>query len=210
MKPAELKKKWLQVEQGIEIADIVLIHKRRGPITSRIQKSTKSYWNHAVIILKNKKTMPMGGPLIVEASFGGIEIHQMKKYADRPDLYDFGVLRYPGISEKERKNFVRHFILSNLDVPYDYSRLLGLFIKPFILKISPRIFLKLVKWMVHEDAFVCSTFVYKAYKKLKEGTKLSLPSNGQMIKDPYKTEEMYTPGDLANMKILTWVFNKRK
>ncbi|MBU0531284.1 hypothetical protein KJ910_02200 [Patescibacteria group bacterium] len=210
MTPEELKKKWADVENEIEIADIILVHKRKGPITTRIRKATKSYWNHAAIVLKSKQTMPMGGPLIVEASFGGIEIHQMKKYADRLDLYDFGVLRYPGISEKERKTFVRNFILSNLDVPYDYTRLLGLFLKPTLIKISPKIFLKFTKWMVHEDAFVCSTFVYKAYKKLGEGTKLCLPSAQQMYDDPYKTEEMHTPGDLASMEILKWVFNKRK
>lgn len=210
MRKNELIKKWPEVEQGMEIADIILVHKRSGLISSRIQKATKSYWNHVVIILKSKKTMPLGGPLFVEASFGGIEIHQMKKYADQPDLYDFGVLRYPGISEKEKKVFVRNFILSNLDVPYDYSRLMGLFIGPFLLKISPWCFKKIGNFIIHEDAFVCSTFVYKAFNKISEGKKLTLPPNGDITRGKLKKEEMYTPGDLAKMPELKWIFNQHK
>ena len=193
----------------LQTADILLFHKRQGPITRMIQRETESYWNHAALVFTPKGDLPMGGPLIVEATYGGIEIHQMKKYTDYFDDYDVGVLRYPGMKDALRQRLVMNFILNNIDISYDYSRLVGLFLRPLI-ALSPALYEWMLHRLIHQQNFVCSTFVHQAFRDFrKRGTvAVSARTAGPGL-DPVPYEEMITPGHLVFEPHFRWVFNER-
>ncbi len=211
MKPETLKKKWPVIEEQLETADILLFHKRKGPITKRIQEGTGSYWNHIALIFKPKSEMPIGGPLIVEAAYSGIEIHQLKKYTDRTLLYDIGVRRFPNLTEKQKQDIVLNFILKNLDQPYDYSRLVGLFLAPLLVRISPKILLKATDYFIHENAFLCSTFAMKAFQQISEKQNKSKSFTQHLGVQPKKKhrQELFAPADIADSDMFEWIFNEK-
>lgn len=213
MQAENIKKRWAKVEDQLETADILLFHKRQGPLTKRIQEATQSYWNHVGLVFVPKKDLPIGGPLIVEATYGGIEIHQLRKYTGKPEMYDLGVKRFPGLTEKEREKIVTDFILKHIDVPYDYTRLLGFYLAPLIIKFSPKLFLKAANYFIHENSFICSTFAYTAFSKLykKRGgeVKQTVEATANQLRGK-KKEAMYAPADIARSDIFEWMFNPKK
>lgn len=212
MKPEILKKKWPKIEEQLETADILLFHKRKGSITKRIQEGTGSYWNHIALIFKPKSEMPIGGPLIVEAAYSGIEIHQLKKYADQFELYDIGVRRFPDLTEQQKQDIVLNFILKNLDQPYDYIRLVGLFLAPLLVRISPKILLKATDYFIHENAFLCSTFAMKAFQRISEKQNQNKSFEKKLGVKPKKKyrQELYAPADISGSDMFEWIFNPRR
>lgn len=188
-----------------------MVRARRGWITGKIQRTAKSYWNHTGLIFMSKQFLPVGGPLLVEASFVGIEIHQMKRYSDLFDEYDLGVLRYPKLTDGQREEIVMGFILSNLDVTYDYSRLAGFFVGPLLKRISVKLWARFFKRMTHQENFVCTTFVHKAFHELsmhqRGGGFVETHDRGV---ESLQEEEFITPGDIAREPIFEWVFNKHE
>ncbi len=209
MFPDELAAEWPGVESRLQTADILLFHKRTGPITRMIQRQTDSYWNHSALVFYPKGDLLLAGPLIVEATYGGIEIHQMKKYTDHLETYDIGVLRYPGMKDTERQRLVMNFVLNNIDISYDYSRLIGLFFRPLLL-LSPAMNEWVLGRLIHRQNFVCSTFVHQAFRDFrKRGTIAPSARTGGPGLDPVPYEEMVAPGHLAFEPHFRWVFNER-
>lgn len=209
MTPEEIKGKWKEIEPQLKAGDILMVHTRQNWISKRIRKTAKTYWNHTALVFMGKQFLPVGGPLIVEADFGGIKIHQMKKYADNFDKYDLGVLRYPELTEEQREEIVMGFILSNLDTTYDYTRLVGWFFGPLVRRISTRLWGKLFRGLMDQQKFVCTTFVHKAFHELSAHKQVS----GYVHTHDEETrglegEELISPGDIAKEPIFEWVFNQ--
>lgn len=212
MEPAELARAWPGLEGGLEAADILLLHARRGALSTRIQRRSGSYWNHTAMVFKPKRELLIGGPLIVEASYSGIEIHQLKRYGDRLDQYDFGVKRFPGLTDAQRQKIVMSFILGNIDVSYDLSRLAAYFVSPIIRRLSSGLWEKFFRRFTHPDSFICTTFVDKAFHQFRSG-KHRLVDEYVPTKDRrvgmMQMEEMITPADIAKDPAYEWVFNPR-
>jgi len=210
MTPEELQKTWSDIEESLQEGDILMFHKREGWISKKIRKTSKSYWNHTGLVFMARDKFPVGGPLIVEASFVGIEVHQMKRYTDHFDEYDIGVLRYPNLTERQKEEIVMGFILSNLDVTYDYSRLAAFFLSPITQKL-PQWFRKAYfKYFTHEESYVCTTFVHKAFHELsghEHGKEED--ETGDSEYEALLDEEFITPADIAREPIFEWVFNKQ-
>jgi hypothetical protein len=209
MKPEELQKAWLAFRGQVRIADIFLVHDRKGLVEGFIRHSTKSYWNHSFIVLETWDRLPFGGPLIVDIGIDGVAIHRLKKYTDEPERYDFGVLRYPGLTAKKEQEFVRGFILGNLDTPYDFRRILGLIFKSIAQRmLSKRLFISAAGLFINDQYFVCSSFVHKAFHRFREQPSGMLDT--ETLKELRGNEEMYTPADIASDPIFTWLFNERR
>lgn len=209
MRPNELAEQWPRIENNLQVGDIILIRARRQWLAKMIQRKTHSYWNHAALVFIPSKDLPFTGPLLIEAIGYGIEIHQMKRYTTQFDKYDIGVKRYPGITKADRREFVRDFMLENIDVPYDYSRIVGMFVRDLFLKyFDLKFFLNAAKYFVNEDAFVCSTFAHKAFMQYEE----KKFDHDDQLKKKYEElyhKELYAPGDIAKNDIFRWVFNER-
>ncbi|MFH1426448.1 MAG: YiiX/YebB-like N1pC/P60 family cysteine hydrolase [Candidatus Kerfeldbacteria bacterium] len=211
MRPHELREKWPDVEKKLQVGDVILVRARRQWLARMIQRKTHSYWNHAALVFIPPKDLPFSGPLIIEAIGYGIEIHQLKRYTDNFQRYDIAVKRFHGMNDEQRRVIVRNFMLENIDVPYDYSRIVGLYIKEAVLKhFSIDFFLKAAKYLVNEDAFVCSTFAHKAFMKFEKNApqdKIKDEKKKQFIELEHK--ELYSPGDIAKNSSFHWIFNKR-
>jgi hypothetical protein len=209
MKPEELQKAWLAFRGEVRVADIFLVHDRKGIVEGFIRKTTGSYWNHSFIVFETWDNLPFGGPLIVDIGIDGVAIHRLKKYTDDLERYDFGVLRYPGLTAKEEQDFVKGFILDNIDTPYDFRRILGLIFKSVAKKmLSRRDFIAAAGLFINDKYFVCSSFVRKAFHRFREQPSATLDADS--MKELKSNAEMYTPADIASDRIFTWLFNERR
>ncbi len=208
MSPEQLKHEWPKIEKRLRVGDIILIHSRRGFIKQIIQRRSNSYWNHTALVIADHTRLPFGSPLIVEANETGIEIRTLKRYTSNFKLNDIGVMRRKGLSKKEREELVRSFILNNIDVPYDYARLVGIFFGTFIRPFSPELSDKLIARTVHFNAFLCSTFVYNAFYSRTAKRQNHFQNEKERI-EYIRKREMHKPGDLAKSRKFSWIFNKR-
>lgn len=195
------QQKWETLMRNLKVADIVLIHTNRAFVSNIIQRRTESYWNHSALVFTDGKRLP-SGPLIVEAATYGIEIHQLKKYLNRPDKYDIGVMRFEGLTDAQRQELVQSFILKHIDTPYDFSRVALLFSEKFIRPLSRRLYAYLAKRFTHKNLFVCSTFIHTAFDYIA-GKKAHADSESTL-------HHYATPADLVRSKQFTWVHNKHR
>lgn len=208
MKKAELNKKWPKIEKQLEVGDILLFHNRRHWMSAAIRWRTKSYWSHTALVFKDKKVIRFGSPLIIEAFDKGIEIHKLQKYTDNFDVIDIGVKRFKGLNAKERSEFAKSFMLNNIDVPYDYSRLVTFFFGGVFGKAPSKIIRFFQKKTIRTDAFVCSTFIHKAFHHFKKHKDVK----GGFLTHEEKElvqEEGIVPGDIAKDENFEWIFNER-
>jgi hypothetical protein len=198
---------WRAIEDQLEAGDILLFHHNKGLGEWLIRKRTGSYWNHSALVFKPKKELVFGGPLIVEAGgqdiSANVEMHQMKRYTENFDLYDVGVMRYPNLTDVDRRNLVTNFMLDNIDLKYDYIRVMALYVDKFILRIlKPITYAKFLRRVINPGSVVCSTFVHKAFHLVDTS-----PHNyGGTLSG--EGEEMFSPGDLAASDHFVWIYNK--
>lgn len=205
-----LRAEWADLEKQLRAGDVILVHERGFWLTRMIQRVSQSYWNHAALVFMSQKGLPVGGPLIAEASYGGIEIHQLKIYTDQPDRYDIGVLRYPGMTDELREHIAREFILGNLDVTYDYGRLTAFLLGPVLQRISPKLWTVAFKATMNRQRFVCTTFVHRAFHDVDEHHRVQgfVETHDRVI-EALENEEFITPGDIAADPTFEWIYNKR-
>lgn len=208
MDPEKLRKRWPKIEQNLQVGDILLFQKRRGPLSGLIRKKLDSHWNHSALVFHTMDEYQIGSPLIVEAVGQGIEIHQLKRYSDNWDNYDIGVKRFPKLTEKQKNNLVVNFVLNNVDVPYDYGRLVGFlflgWLKPII---KTELFNRLTKNLLHEDQYICSTFVNKTFQTFSNH-ELKVTQVDPRFKH-IEAKYIYSPGDIALDDTYKWIFNKQ-
>lgn len=203
--PRELEKKrqeFIKLETELEIADILLIrYKGNVNLFGRsIQKITNSYWNHSALVFSTAKKNPLfHNTIIVEALAKGIELHKIQRYTKRPDKYDLGVKRVPGLTIEDRRR-IRGYMMQNVGVPYDYPQILSILMS-YITGQYKNYFLK-------KDAFICSGFIQSAfYNALGDKRNvLFKDSQGKRVTDILMGYT--TPKDIATSDTTEWVYNK--
>ncbi|MEK7680716.1 MAG: hypothetical protein AAB348_01550 [Patescibacteria group bacterium] len=196
---------WKKVEPKLQVADLILV-KEKSLLSKTIRSVTKSYWSHIVIVLSvPQKDTIFSNVLVVGAEPHGIEVHRIQKYTRDFEFYDLGVKRVPGLSE-EIKEKVLSYILNNVDIPYDYARLLGFLFRYF----GHKIFLKgnkhLMNSLINKDAFICSSFIQRAFYETMSKEKRDAIIFGNNRESKFYLEEI-TPADVARSKNSKWIFN---
>lgn len=204
MNADELRKKWPAIESKLRVGDVLLFHKRKGPISRAIQRKTHSYWSHSALIFKDRKIIKYGSPLIIEAYNKGIEIHRLQKYTGEFDMYDIGVKRFKRLTSDDRTKIVESFMLNNIDVPYDYGRLITFYFADLLRTISESLYVFAFKHVIDENQYLCSTFVHKTFHAF-EKHKVIKEKDAKFAR--YKQEEMVTPGMIAQDTEFEWIFN---
>ena len=200
--------RWKEFEPNLEVADIVLIHKNKGPIVNTIQKLSKSYWNHVgLIFFTPEKKHEFRNYLIIEANSKGIEIHRIQKYTHNFDKYDLGVKRIPGLT-KEKRQKILAYMLNYLDTPYDHTRLFGFFIRSFLSKF----FIKYKHKLIKKDEFICSSFTQKAVYQAFSPEQYKKAMFKEVIGDnlDLRSLEEVSPGDISRSKNCEWIYNPKK
>jgi hypothetical protein len=196
---------WEKILPQLQLADIILTHDERSLLSASIRKVTDSYWNHVVIVFSvptNKKMF--NNTLVIGAETHGIEIHRLQRYTNHFDYIDVGVKRVPGLSEEIRQKVIS-YVTNHIDIPYDYTRLFG-----FIVNAVENFFKKgnahLRTFLTNRDAFVCSSFVQKAFFEAVPPQK----KNGMIFKngfDALSSLEEVNPADIARSKNCEWIYN---
>lgn len=207
MKAAALEKKWPKIEAQLMVGDILLFHKRRGPLSKLIQFRSKSHWSHSALVFKDQDIIKYGSPLIIEAFKSGIEVHRLKKYTQQFSEYDIGVKRFADISTEQRAELVKSFMLNNIDVPYDYGVLFTYLFSGIFARISQKLYSKFAKRFVNMDAFVCSSFIHNAFHAFKQHQTFDMQD--KRLKH-IEQEKLITPAMIAADKDFEWIFNSRK
>jgi hypothetical protein len=198
------EKEFEEMTSNLQRADILLVRNREryNIIAKGIQRLTDSYWNHAALVfsIKNEKNPLFKDTIVIEALAKGMELHRIDRYTRRPDKYDLGVKRIPDLSIEEQRK-VRAFVLQNVDVPYDYPRIIG-FAWGLITG-------KYNDYLVNNDCFICSSFIQSAfYHSIDEREKKIL---FRKVKEVSETTLGYTsPGDLAKSSESKWVYNRHR
>jgi hypothetical protein len=197
--------KWKGIESKLKIADIILTTDKQSYLSAAIRKATKGHWSHAALVffIPNKKLL-FNNTLVIEALDNGIEIHRIQKYTRYLDQFDIGVKRVPGLTDELREK-VLAFMLNNVDVPYDFTRLFAYLLK----KILGNFVEKYKERLINKDDFVCSTFAQKAFwNAMPEDKKASV-----IFKKDFKSEfslEEVTPADIARSKNCIWLYNPHR
>jgi hypothetical protein len=196
---------WQKILPHLQFADIILTRDERALLSRSIRKVTDSYWNHVVIVFNvpNNKTM-FHNTLVIGAETHGIEIHRLERYINHFDYIDVGVKRVPGLSEEMRQKVIS-YVTNHVDIPYDYIRLFG-----FIVNALENFFKKgnahLRTFLTNRDAFICSSFVQKAFYEIAPPQK----KNRMIFKngfDALSSLEEVTPADIARSKNCQWIYN---
>ena len=204
MRRKEIKQKreeaWAKIEPQLQVADIIL-SREKSWLSRAIRDATGSYWSHVSIVF-SVPDKHFNNILVISAERTGIEIHRIQKYTKDFDFFDLGVKRIPDLSAKTRE-MVLSYVLNNVDLPYDYGRLFGLFIDYLGTRFLGR---KIFHPICNESAFICSAFIQKAfYSVLPENKKDSVVFKDKNI-NKFFLEEV-TPADIARSKKCDWLYN---
>jgi len=197
-------KEWEKIWPKLEVADIILTHDASSALSGIIRKVTDSYWNHSLLVFFTKKNKYFfKNILFVSAEDHGIELHRMQRYTNHFDYIDIGVKRVPGLNEELQKKIAK-YMLNNIDIPYDYTRLLGLLVKFASSRISGSEE-HLKSFLTNKDAFVCSSFLQKAFYESvpPEMKQAVLFKKGSSEKE---LEEL-TPSVIARSEACEWIYN---
>jgi len=199
---AHRRREFRKLEDSLEIADILLIrYKGKLNLFGRsIQKITDSYWNHSALVFSTAKKNPLfHNTILVEALAKGIELHKIQRYTDRPDKYDLGVKRVPGLSLADRRK-IRGYMMQNVGVPYDYPQVFSILMS-YLTGQYKQYFLK-------KDAYICSGFIQSAFYHALNGKKnvLFKDAKGHQVSEILLG--YVTPKDIATSDATEWVYNK--
>lgn len=193
----------------LEVADIVLVHHRRGVIERAVRKASGSYWNHAALVFENLQ--PEGRKpetLIIEALPEGIEIHRLDRYASDPSRYDVGFKRMPGLSDEERRR-IRTYFLDVIDTKYNFQLLIAYLFRSAIAKVFGVKGVDYIKKrVIRPDQFVCTSYAQRAFylglPPVKRDKAFFRDDRDLSFLDRLVT---ITPGDIARSKNTEWLYN---
>lgn len=206
MRKKEIRKireeSWAKIEPKLQVADIILSQEKSW-LSRAIRDATGSHWSHVSIVF-SVPDKHSNNTLVISAERSGIEIHRLQKYTKNLDYFDLGVKRIPGLSAKTRE-MVLSYVLNNVDLPYDYGRLFGLFIGYLGTRFLGK---KIYHPVCNEGAFICSAFIQKAfYNVLPENKKDSVVFKAKDI-NKFFLEDV-TPADIARSKNCEWLYNEQ-
>jgi hypothetical protein len=196
---------WKKFVPHLQVGDIILTRDTSSIISRSIRKVTGSYWNHVLLVLAVPDTrMLFHNILVIGAELRGIEVHRIQRYTHHFDHVDLGVKRMKGLSEGLKEKILA-YAFNQLDIPYDFTRLVG-----FIEKKVEDFFIPgnrhLRKFLMNKDAFICSSFVQKAfYDAMPPERKYEAIFKNDF--DATSSLEDITPADVARSKHLEWVYN---
>jgi hypothetical protein len=196
---------WKKIESKLQIGDIILTRDTSALLSRSIRKVTGSYWNHVLLVffIPDQRTL-FNNTLLISAETHGIEVHRIQRYTHHFDHVDLGVKRVPGLSD-ELKDKIVSYAFNQVDIPYDYTRLAGFILKTIENVVSPGN-RHLRKFLVNQDAFICSSFVQKAfYDALPPERKYSVIFKNEF--DATSSLEDITPADIARSHNTEWVYN---
>lgn len=195
MTPEELRQEWPKIEPHLRVGDIILTHSRRKMdfIPRIIQHLTDSHWSHSALVFAAGDMLPLGGTIIAEAmSPTGVRVHNIKRYSDHPDDFDLGVIRHRKMAEEHRTDFVRDFMASKIDTPYDTARVVD-----YGFALMARKWFGVEKKITEIDPnrFHCSTFSHRAIHSHDV--------------EAHPNEHAFGPADLVRGGEFEWVFNRQ-
>ena len=192
----------------LEIADIVLIHHKKGLTRWLLRKVTQSYWDHvALIIFPRDRSHGYANHIIIEAiQHGmnsslkrGVEIHRLDKYLSNPKKYDIGIKRISWLDD-EMKQRVRAFMLMNVDTPY-----YPLFTTKFILAWISKTYRQN---LMRRQRYSCSGLVQKSfYEACDWKDRMDVIFRGPGY-TPIEIQEITSPADIGHSDACEWVWNK--
>jgi len=211
-----LYEKLEEVYENLEIGDIVLVNRKFGIYQQILKKVTgRSHWNHMAMVFDIVKTDDDHHDVIViEALEQGIEVHRLQKYIRRPDGFDLGFKRLPGLKKSEKER-IRGFFLDAVDTPYDYSSAITyLFKKPLMHILGTEVTDFIARKVIKPSYFVCTSFAQRAFYMAlppnERDRSLFIPDddNSKDLNFLYQLIEI-TPTDVARSKNTQWLYNVR-
>ncbi|MBI4333207.1 MAG: hypothetical protein HY673_18230 [Chloroflexi bacterium] len=216
--------------------DILLTRSQGSLVGWLIRFGTRSYWNHAamVYVIRDPKE-GYSNTFIIESSGGGVDIHNISHYFERPKQHDVGIRRLEtewfqsGKTDFPRK--VRGLALQEIDDKYDYRRLVNIgrrilrqmilaFLFPW-LRTRPeakrRARLPRIARIFGVNSYICSGFVQWAYYTTVVRAQEKRNASEQMLRDVIFNPEILeaadedtllstTPADIANCDRLRWKY----
>lgn len=191
----------------LRLADIILVRHKRGLTRRLLRRVTKSYWDHAALVIFSRNPEKgYSADIIIEAiQYGlmtslrrGFEIHRLEKYLKEPELYDVGIKRFEWLP-KEMQNRVRAFVLMNVDTPY-YTQSTTKFFLAWVSRTYRRIFMR-------RQRYSCSGMVQKAFYEAADWGERSKVIFRNVGYTPIQLQDITSPADIAQSDACTWVWN---
>lgn len=192
----------------LQVADIVLIHHKKGLLRFFLRRITNSYWDHsALVIFAKHPERGYNSNIIAEAvqhgvlitKSGGVEVHKLEKYLNHPEGYDIGIKRFTEADEVLRDH-ARAFTLMSIDAPY--YRL------PFLDFFFAWISKTVRKQVLKRQRFSCSGLVQKAFYNAAEWDRREDFTFRELGDSPIELQELVTPADIAVSDACVWIWNR--
>jgi len=156
-----------------QACDIILVHRRwRGYrnevghwgsyfLSWRIQKATRSKWNHAALMLDDD--------ILIEA-VKVIRAIPLSYYSDDKDKYEIKVLRYPELSETQKEDIAK-WAKFRLNEKYDWTAIIRM---RLALYVGGLIGAKFMLDNINDNQWICSEFIQEAYRQAGIGFQAGL------------------------------------
>lgn len=199
----------------LKAADIILVHIKGSPLRSLIRRVTKSYWDHAAMIVYSQDDYKLEHNIIIENTKPlhswifflldyfpeGTEVHRLNKYLNNPKKYDVGVKRVLWLSDEHRRR-ISSFMISAIDTPYWHLSLWNFFMA-WIWPRYRKLFLRHQRWS-------CSALVQKAYYESVD----NWPDRSKLVfkegdLSPIEMQDIVSPAEIANSANSEWIYNQR-
>ncbi len=174
------------VDKGkLKRADVLVTRSKGSLLGWLIRFGTRSYWNHAatVYVIRNPE-LGYDSTFIIESGGGGIDIHNIAHYFERPKKYDVGIKRLEKDWFQNDKDDglrfqrkVRGFALGEIDDKYNHRLIVDIARKILRQLVLAAIF-PWLRWKkpsqrrarvpgiasrLDINAYICSGFVQWAY-----------------------------------------------
>jgi len=209
------RKNWFPLEHlhgpvpDLRVGDIILVrHKKSGLARKLLRNITKSYWDHAALVIfaRNLEKGYAANVFVESIQHGimtslrrGVEIHRLDRYLSHPEKYDVGIKRFPWLTE-EMQNRVRAFVLMNIDTPY-YPLSTTKF---FLAWLFPGYRRRLLR----RQRFSCSGFIQKAFYEAADWQERPRIIFRNVGYTPMQLQDVTTPGDIARSAACAWIWNE--
>ena len=188
----------LQLRPG----DILLVHTKKDIGRAIYRKVTDTYWNHTAMVLYPKGFSGAQKDLYIESIGGRIRMHTLNYVLERPEQYDIGIKRIPGLTPELQRRIIA-FALLSLDVKTTRHRFIG---TKFILGL---LFPGLKTWLLQGSYRSSTSFIQTTLYAAVDWNEREKVSLTDRLSSPIETELWITPKEVAASKHCDWIYNKR-